>query len=324
MFQGTSSNAGKSVLTAGFCRVLLQDGFRPGPFKSQNMSLNSFVTADGREMGRAQATQAQACRLEPDARMNPVLLKPCSDVGSQVLVMGRPVGNMRVQEYVRYKPQAFAAACSAYDGLAAEHDVMVLEGAGSPAEINLKAHDIVNMAMARYARAKVLLVGDIDRGGVFASLVGTMALLDPWERDLVAGFVINRFRGDATLLEPALRDIATLTGKPFLGVVPYLHDLGLPEEDSVSFKEGALKGGAPSLPDVWTWCWWICRMFPISPMWTPCGMSRMSRSAWRGTGAIWMELRRMSLFCPAVKIPSRTSLPCTRTGWAGPHRAPRP
>lgn len=246
MFQGTSSNAGKSVLTAGFCRVLLQDGFRPGPFKSQNMSLNSFVTADGREMGRAQATQAQACRLEPDARMNPVLLKPCSDVGSQVLVMGRPVGNMRVQEYVRYKPQAFAAACSAYDGLAAEHDVMVLEGAGSPAEINLKAHDIVNMAMARYARAKVLLVGDIDRGGVFASLVGTMALLDPWERDLVAGFVINRFRGDATLLEPALRDIATLTGKPFLGVVPYLHDLGLPEEDSVSFKEGALKGGALS------------------------------------------------------------------------------
>lgn len=236
MFQGTSSNAGKSVLAAGFCRLLLQEGFRPAPFKAQNMSLNSFVTPDGREIGRAQATQAQACRLEPDARMNPVLLKPSSDVGSQVLVMGRPVGNMRVQEYVAYKPQAFAAARQAYDSLAAEHDVMVLEGAGSPAEINLKAHDIVNMNMAAYAKAQVLLVADIDRGGVFAALVGTMALLEPWERELVSGFVLNRFRGDASLLDPALEEVSRITGKPFYGVVPYQTELGLPEEDSVSFK----------------------------------------------------------------------------------------
>ncbi len=238
MFQGTSSNAGKSVLAAGFCRMLLQDGYRPAPFKSQNMSLNSYVTLDGGEMGRAQVTQAQACGLEPDVRMNPVLLKPSSDVGSQVLVMGRPVGVMRVREYVEYKPRAFDAARKAYDELAAEHDVMVLEGAGSPAEINLKAHDIVNMRMAEYAGAHVLLVGDIDRGGVFASLVGTMELLDQWERDLVAGFVLNRFRGDPSLLDPALEMTTARTGKPFVGVVPHVVDLGLPEEDSVSFKQG--------------------------------------------------------------------------------------
>lgn len=237
MFQGTSSNAGKSVLTAGFCRLLLQDGYRPAPFKSQNMSLNSFVTPDGRELGRAQATQAQACRLEPDARMNPVLLKPSSDVGSQVILLGRPVGNMRVREYVDFKPTAFATAKEAYDSLAAEHEVMVLEGAGSPAEINLKAHDIVNMAMAAHAEATVMLVGDIDRGGVFAALVGTMALLEPEERERVQGYVLNRFRGDASLLDPAFAAISARTGKPFLGVVPHLHHLGLPEEDSVSFKE---------------------------------------------------------------------------------------
>lgn len=243
MLQGTSSNAGKSILTAAFCRIFLQDGLRVAPFKSQNMALNSFVTPDGLELGRAQAVQAAACRREPDVRMNPILLKPCSDTGSQVVVMGRPVGTMRVREYVDYKPVAFAAACSAYDSLAAEVDVMVLEGAGSPAEINLKAHDIVNMAMARHAQAKVLLVGDIDRGGVFASLVGTMELLDPWERDLVAGHVINRFRGDATLLDPALVFTRERTGKPVLGVVPYLHDLGLPEEDSVTFREAMAAGG---------------------------------------------------------------------------------
>lgn len=250
MFQGTSSNAGKSVLAAGFCRLLLQDGYRPAPFKAQNMSLNSFVTPDGREIGRAQATQAQACRLEPDARMNPVLLKPSSDVGSQVLLMGRPVGSMRVREYVAYKPQAFARAKEAYDSLAGEYDVMVLEGAGSPAEINLKAHDIVNMTMAAHAEARVLLVGDIDRGGVFASLVGTMSLLEPWERDLVSGFVLNRFRGDATLLDPALEAVSGMTGKPFHGTIPYLQHLGLPEEDSVSFKERGpgIHGRAENLP----------------------------------------------------------------------------
>lgn len=243
MLQGTSSNAGKSVLTAALCRILLQDGLSVAPFKAQNMALNSFVTPDGREIGRAQAVQATACRLEPDVRMNPVLLKPSSDTGSQVIVMGHAVGNMRVKEYVAFKPEAFRTVQTAYDSLAAEHDVMVIEGAGSPAEINLKAHDIVNMQMARYADARVLLVGDIDRGGVFASLVGTMELLDPWERDLVAGFILNRFRGDASLLDPALEFTTNKTGKPFFGVVPNISVLGLPEEDSVSFKEAMGKTG---------------------------------------------------------------------------------
>ncbi len=238
MLQGTSSNAGKSVLAAAFCRIFLQDGYRVAPFKAQNMSLNSFVTDQGGEMGRAQVTQAMACRLKPDVRMNPVLLKPGSDVGSQVIVMGQPVGNMSVTEYVRYKPRAWEAVKTAYDSLANEHDIMVLEGAGSPAEVNLKHHDIVNMAMAQYAKARVLLAGDIDRGGVFASMVGTMNLLTPAERNHVEGFLINRFRGDASLLDPAFGQMFEHTGKPVMGTIPYIHSLGLPEEDSVSFKEG--------------------------------------------------------------------------------------
>ena len=240
MFQGTSSNAGKSVLTAALCRILLQDGLRVAPFKSQNMSLNSFVTHDGGEMGRAQVVQAQACRLEPDIRMNPVLLKPNSDTGSQVIVRGRPVGNMHVAEYVDYKPRAWAAAAECYDSLAAEFDAVVLEGAGSPGEVNLKHHDIVNMRMAAHAGAPVLVVGDIDRGGVFASFVGTMEVLAAWERALVAGWVVNRFRGDAGLLGPALDYTLRHTGRPVFGVVPYLPSLGLPQEDSVEFKSGAL------------------------------------------------------------------------------------
>ena len=238
MLQGTSSNAGKSVLAAAFCRIFLQDGYSVAPFKAQNMSLNSFVTDTGGEMGRAQVTQAMACRLTPDVRMNPVLLKPGSDTGSQVIVMGQPVGNMAVQEYVRYKPRAWEAVKTAYDSLANEHDIIVLEGAGSPAEVNLKHHDIVNMAMAKYARARVLLAGDIDRGGVFASMVGTMNLLTPQERNHVEGFLINRFRGDPTLLDPAFGQMFEHTGKPVMGTIPYIHSLGLPEEDSVSFKEG--------------------------------------------------------------------------------------
>jgi adenosylcobyric acid synthase len=238
MFQGTSSNAGKSVLTAALCRILLNDGYRVAPYKSQNMSLNSFVTRDGGEMGRAQVVQAQACRLDPDVRMNPILLKPNSDTGSQVILLGKPVGNMDVIDYVEYKSKAFATAKEAYDSLAEEHDVVVLEGAGSPAEVNLKHHDIVNMQMARYAHAPVLLVGDIDRGGVFGSFVGTMEVLAEWERSLVAGFVVNRFRGDASLLDDALAYTLRHTGRPVYGVVNYFADLGLPEEDSVSFKEG--------------------------------------------------------------------------------------
>jgi adenosylcobyric acid synthase len=238
MFQGTSSNAGKSVLTAALGRILLQDGYRVAPFKSQNMSLNSFVTRTGGEMGRAQVTQAQACRLDPDVRMNPILLKPNSDTGSQIIVMGSPVGNMDVMEYVRFKPKAFEAAKEAYESLASEYDVIVLEGAGSPAEVNLKHHDIVNMEMARHASAPVLLVGDIDRGGVFASFVGTMEVLAEWERAMVAGFVVNRFRGKEELLHDAIEYTKRHTGRPVFGVVPYFHDLGLPEEDSVSFKCG--------------------------------------------------------------------------------------
>lgn len=244
MFQGTSSNAGKSIMTAALCRILLQDGVRVAPFKSQNMSLNSFVTRDGGEMGRAQVVQAQACHLEPDTRMNPVLLKPSSDVGAQVIVNGKPVGTMSVEEYIGFKPEAFRAAQQAFDSLAAEYDAVVLEGAGSPAEVNLKRHDIVNMNMARYAESPVLLVGDIDRGGVFASFVGTMEVLEEWERDLVQGCIVNRFRGHEALLADALEYTQKHTGRPVLGVVPYVRELGLPEEDSVGFKETASGGGS--------------------------------------------------------------------------------
>lgn len=240
MFQGTSSNAGKSVLTAAMCRILLQDGYRPAPFKAQNMSLNSFVTRDGGEMGRAQVVQAQACRIDPDVRMNPILLKPSSDTGSQVILNGKPVGHMEVFRYVEYKSEAFEVAKKSYDSLANEFDVIVLEGAGSPAEVNLKHHDIANMKMAEYAQAPVLLVGDIDRGGLFASLVGTMEVLSEWERKLIAGFVINRFRGQEDLLGQAVEYTQAHTGLPCFGIVPYLHDLKLPEEDSVEFKSGTL------------------------------------------------------------------------------------
>lgn len=244
MFQGTSSNAGKSVLTAALCRILLQDGYRVAPFKAQNMSLNSFVTRDGGEMGRAQVVQAQACRLDPEVRMNPILLKPNSDTGSQVIVLGKPVGNMEVLDYIAYKAKAVESAREAYDSLARDFDVIVLEGAGSPAEVNLKHHDLVNMQMARYANAPVLLVGDIDRGGVFASFVGTMEVLAQWERSLIAGFVVNRFRGKKELLDDANEYTLRHTGRPVFGVVPYLTDLGLPEEDSVSFKGGLFDGDA--------------------------------------------------------------------------------
>ncbi len=245
MIQGTSSNAGKSVMAAALCRIMLQDGYSVAPFKAQNMSLNSCVTRDGGEMGRAQVVQSQASRIDPDVRMNPILLKPGSDTGAQVIVMGKPVGNMDVGQYIRYKPEAFRRALEAYDSLASEHDVIILEGAGSPAEVNLKHHDIVNMAMARYARSPVILVGDIDRGGVFASFVGTMEVLAEWERALVAGFIINRFRGDESLLDDAINYVERHTGRPTFGIVPYLKGLGLPEEDSVTFKNGPNEGTRP-------------------------------------------------------------------------------
>ena len=245
MLLGTGSDVGKSVLVAGLCRVLLQDGLRVAPFKAQNMSLNSYVTRDGGEMGRAQVVQAQACRLDPEVRMNPVLLKPSSDVGSQIIVHGQPIGNMKVADYVRYKKQAWQEVCSAYDQLSADFDCIILEGAGSPGEVNLKSHDIVNMRMAQYAGAPALLVGDIDRGGVYASFTGHVEVMAPWERDLLAGFVVNRFRGDASLLADAHRFLADRTGRPVFGVIPYLHDLGLPQEDSVSFKAGLFDSRRP-------------------------------------------------------------------------------
>ena len=246
MFQGTGSNAGKSILSAAMCRILQQDGVSVAPFKAQNMSLNSCVTFQGGEMGRAQVLQAQAARLDPDVRMNPVLLKPSSKTGSQVIVCGKVLETMDFKDYAARRAGIFSDVQNCYNSLAAEHQVMVLEGAGSPAEINLKSRDIVNMNMARYADARVMLVGDIDRGGVFASFVGTMELLNEWERGLIEGFVINRFRGDATLLGDALDRTSMHSGKPFLGVVPYLPQLGLPEEDSVDFKDGLLETARPS------------------------------------------------------------------------------
>lgn len=250
MVLGTASNAGKSLLVAGLCRALTRRGLRVAPFKAQNMALNSAVTPDDLEIGRAQALQAQACNLLPDVRMNPVLLKPQSDTGSQVIVMGKSVGHCRVREYEALKPDLFVKACHAYARLAAGRDVMILEGAGSPAEINLKATDIVNARMGREARARVVLAGDIDRGGVFAALVGTLELMDPWERELVVGLVINKFRGDASLLPPALEAVSQRTGKPFLGVLPWLNDLNLPEEDSVGLRSGMvmLRGRARDVP----------------------------------------------------------------------------
>ncbi len=242
MLLGCSSNAGKSIITAGICRILLQDGIKVAPFKSQNMALNSYVTADGLEMGRAQAVQAQASRLDADVRMNPILLKPNSDTGAQVIAMGKPVGNMRVLGYMDYKTQAFAIAQQAYDSLADEYEAIILEGAGSPGEVNLKANDIVNTRMAQYAQAPALLVGDIDRGGIYASFIGTYETFEEWERELVKGFLVNKFRGDASLLAPAHAYVQDFTGREVLGVIPYIKDLDLPEEDSVSFNETFRKG----------------------------------------------------------------------------------
>ncbi len=246
MIQGTGSHAGKSVLVAAFCRILLQDGYRVAPFKAQNMSLNSFVTKDGGEMGRAQAVQALAAKIDPDVRMNPVLLKPAGDMRSQVIVRGKPVGHMDFRNYLAFNPHPFEAAKEDFDSLSAEYDAVILEGAGSPAEINLKKSDIVNMNMARYAQSPVLIAGDIDRGGVYASLIGTMETFTEAERKLVAGFLVNRFRGDASLLSDAHRQMEQWSGKPVLGVIPYLNRLDLPEEDSVGFKEGLTGASKPS------------------------------------------------------------------------------
>ena len=233
MIQGTMSGAGKSLLVTALCRIFTQDGYRTAPFKSQNMALNSFITADGKEMGRAQVLQAQAAGKEPDVRMNPILLKPSSDVGSQVIVNGEVRGDYRAADYFRMKRSLIPDILRAYEGLAAENDILVIEGAGSPAEINLKADDIVNMGLAELVNAPVALVGDIDPGGVFAQLYGTVALLEERERRRIVGTIINKFRGDVSLLEPGLQMLEELTGVPVLGVVPYTR-VDLDDEDSLS------------------------------------------------------------------------------------------
>lgn len=231
MIQGTMSGAGKSLLVTALCRIFHQDGWSVAPFKSQNMALNSFVTADGREMGRAQVLQAQAAGKTPDVRMNPILLKPSSDVGSQVIVNGEVQGDYRARDYFKMKRQLIPDIMSAYHSLERENDIIVIEGAGSPAEINLKADDIVNMGLAKLVDAPVLLVGDIDPGGVFAQLYGTVALLEPEERRRIAGTIINKFRGDVSLLQSGLTMLEELTGVPVLGVVPYTR-VELDDEDS--------------------------------------------------------------------------------------------
>ena len=233
MLQGTMSNAGKRLLAAALCRIFKQDGYRVAPFKSQNMALNSFITAAGGEMGRAQVVQAEAAGLAPDVRMNPILLKPTTDVGSQVIVNGQVVGNMRAMEYYRRKREFLPAVLDAYAGLDREYDVLVIEGAGSPAEINLKQDDFVNMGLAKLVDAPVLLIGDIDRGGVFAQLYGTIALLESDERARVKGTIINKFRGDRAILEPGLRQLEALCGVPVAGVVPYTR-VDIDEEDSLT------------------------------------------------------------------------------------------
>lgn len=244
MIQGTASNAGKSFLTAGLCRLFRQEGFRVAPFKPQNMALNSFITPDGLEIGRAQAMQCEAAGAVPSALMNPILLKPSSDTGSQVIVNGEVLGNMDARTYYRYKAQLIPEVERAFAQLAAQYDVIVIEGAGSPAEINLKENDIANMGMARIARAPVLLAGDIDRGGVFAALAGTMLLLEPWERTLVKGCIINKFRGDPSILEPGLRMLEERIRIPSIGVVPYLH-VDIDDEDSLSGRLSCARNAGP-------------------------------------------------------------------------------
>jgi len=249
MFCGTASDVGKSVITAGFCRLLLRRGISTAPFKSQNMSLNSGVTPEGGEIGRAQAVQAQACRINAHTDMNPVLLKPNSDTGSQVIIQGRPVGNMNVAQYNAYKPLAFEKVAESFERLKNGYEFIVIEGAGSIAEINLKHNDIANLRVAAMAGCPVILVADIDRGGVFAQIIGTIDLLEPSEKAMIRGIIVNRFRGDETILKPGLDFIVERTGIPIIGVLPWLADLNLPAEDSVELSRPSRPAAGVPAPD---------------------------------------------------------------------------
>ena len=233
MIQGTMSNVGKSIFTAALCRIFKEDGFSVAPFKSQNMALNSFITEDGLEMGRAQVTQAEAAGIKPLVSMNPILLKPTNDKGSQVILNGKVFGNMTAKEYYENKLKFIPYIMEAYNFLSGKYDIIVIEGAGSPAEINLKEDDIVNMGMARLVKAPVLLVGDIDRGGVFAQLIGTIGLLEKDERKYVKGLIVNKFRGDKEIFKRGVRMLEEKAGKPVIGVIPYVH-FDIDDEDSLS------------------------------------------------------------------------------------------
>ncbi|WMC93312.1 cobyric acid synthase [Kineothrix sp. MB12-C1] len=235
MIQGTMSNAGKSLLVAGLCRIFAQDGYSVAPFKSQNMALNSYITKDGLEMGRAQVIQAQAAGIEPSVCMNPILLKPTNDTGSQVIVNGEVIGNMAARDYFTYKKELIPVIKEAYKKLEETAEIIVMEGAGSPAEINLKENDIVNMGLAKLVDAPVLLVGDIDRGGVFAQLLGTMMLLEEDEKARVKGLIINKFRGDKSILDPGIEMLEEKGGRPVVGVIPYMN-IAIEDEDSLSTR----------------------------------------------------------------------------------------
>ncbi|MDH5718683.1 MAG: cobyric acid synthase [Spirochaetia bacterium] len=234
MVQGTGSNVGKSLLAAAFCRIFTDDGINTAPFKAQNMSLNSFVTANNEEVSRSIALQAKACRKDVHVNMNPVLLKPNSDTSSQCILLGRPYNEWSSKDFLRSKEKFWQTIKNSYNKISSENNLIILEGAGSPGEINLKKNDMVNMKMAKHARAKVLLAGDIDKGGVFASFIGHIHVMEKWERNLIAGFLINKFRGDASLLTSAIKKTKAYTSVPTLGIVPYINNLNLPEEDGMS------------------------------------------------------------------------------------------
>ena len=257
MIQGTGSYVGKSLIVAGLCRIFKKDGFNVVPFKSQNMSLNSFVTRDGGEMGRAQVVQAEAAGIEPHVDMNPILIKPNTDIGAQIIVHGKVYGNMSATRYHQFKKKAVRAVKESFYRLKERYELMVIEGAGSPAEINLRKNDIANMGMAEIAECPVILVGDIDKGGVFASLIGTLELLSKEENKRIKGFIINKFRGDIRLLEPGLDFLEKKTRLPVIGVIPYFKDLYLQEEDGVSVekvglspKKGDIKIAVLCLPHI--------------------------------------------------------------------------